>query len=189
MLVLNLLILWSLGVAPEAFACALGECAGYSFAADWWSLGVCCYEVMRRKVLAVETLPCTALTTFFALISQRPFDIHSSQSADEVKHIFATTRPSFPAHWDQEMTDVIKQVTPDTRPEVTSDFIEAMQGILLVVACAGSFRTTAVTGVSRSTSALQHSQLWGRQEQADSTCFFTKGSNNYIAKTHSPRFN
>jgi len=40
----------SLFAAPEVFACALDKCSGYTYPADWWSLGVCVYEMVRGKV-------------------------------------------------------------------------------------------------------------------------------------------
>ena len=40
---------WSV-LAPEVFACALDECEGYSFAADWWSVGICAYEMLKGRV-------------------------------------------------------------------------------------------------------------------------------------------
>ncbi|KAK2170959.1 hypothetical protein NP493_1120g01053 [Ridgeia piscesae] len=39
----------SLFAAPEVFACALDKCSGYTYPADWWSLGVCVYEMVRGK--------------------------------------------------------------------------------------------------------------------------------------------
>lgn len=39
----------SLLSAPEVFATACEESQGYSFGVDWWSLGVCIYEILRAK--------------------------------------------------------------------------------------------------------------------------------------------
>ncbi|XP_015783089.1 serine/threonine-protein kinase 32B-like [Tetranychus urticae] len=50
-------------IAPEVFECALDRRTGYSFAADWWSLGVCIYEMISGS---------------------RPYDIHSTTSLEKV---------------------------------------------------------------------------------------------------------
>ena len=39
--------------APEVFACALDECPGYSYPVDWWSLGICAYEMLKARVIHV----------------------------------------------------------------------------------------------------------------------------------------
>lgn len=43
-------LLFFVVVAPEIFATAREETQGYSFGVDWWSLGVCIYEILRAKV-------------------------------------------------------------------------------------------------------------------------------------------
>ena len=36
--------------APEIFTTAQDDCKGYSYAVDWWSLGIVIYEMLRGKV-------------------------------------------------------------------------------------------------------------------------------------------
>ncbi|XP_025199282.1 serine/threonine-protein kinase 32A isoform X2 [Melanaphis sacchari] len=60
-------------IAPEVYLCSLGECAGYSYPVDWWSLGVTLYEVMSRC---------------------RPYDIHSSTTPREVRSMLMNSSAS-----------------------------------------------------------------------------------------------
>ena len=41
--------------APEVYACALEECPGYSYPVDWWSLGVCTFEMLKGRVSIFNT--------------------------------------------------------------------------------------------------------------------------------------
>ncbi|KAI4462121.1 5-formyltetrahydrofolate cyclo-ligase-related [Holotrichia oblita] len=54
-------------IAPEIFDCAVDLCVGYSYAVDWWSLGVVAFEMLRGC---------------------RPFDIHSNTTIQEVRILF-----------------------------------------------------------------------------------------------------
>ncbi|KAK3096199.1 hypothetical protein FSP39_024359 [Pinctada imbricata] len=84
-------------MAPEIFACALDECAGYSFPVDWWSLGVCAYEMLRGR---------------------RPYEIHSSTSIHEVKQMFTTMKVHYSSTWHDGCKDLIKHLLcldPDRR--------------------------------------------------------------------------
>ncbi|XP_026821980.1 serine/threonine-protein kinase 32A isoform X2 [Rhopalosiphum maidis] len=60
-------------IAPEVYLCSLGECAGYSYPVDWWSLGVTLYEVMSRC---------------------RPYDIHSGTTPREVRSMLINSTAS-----------------------------------------------------------------------------------------------
>ncbi|XP_053388692.1 serine/threonine-protein kinase 32A-like [Mercenaria mercenaria] len=76
-------------MAPEMYACALEECSGYSYAIDWWSLGICAYEMLRGR---------------------RPYEIHSSTTAQEAKHIFTGSRPCSSALWEESIRGLLKQL-------------------------------------------------------------------------------
>lgn len=92
-------------MAPEIFACALDECPGYSFAVDWWSLGVCAYEMLRGR---------------------RPYDIHSSTSIHEAKQMFTTLKVHYSSNWHSGCKDLIKQLLY-LDPEKRISSLEALQ--------------------------------------------------------------
>lgn len=75
-------------MAPEVFMCALDEVAGYTFAVDWWSLGVVAYE-MRANI--------------------RPFPIHSNTAMVEVKNILNTT-VYYPRYWSLDFVDLLTKL-------------------------------------------------------------------------------
>nr|KAF6449031.1 serine/threonine kinase 32A [Rousettus aegyptiacus] len=77
--------------------------AGYSFAVDWWSLGVTAYELLRGR---------------------RPYHIRSSTSSKEITHMFETAIVTYPSAWSQEMVSLLKKLlepNPDQRFSHLSD--------------------------------------------------------------------
>ncbi|XP_045407094.1 serine/threonine-protein kinase 32A isoform X1 [Lemur catta] len=88
-------------MAPEMFNCR--KEAGYSFAVDWWSLGVTAYELLRGR---------------------RPYHIRSSTSSKEIAHMFETAVVTYPSAWSQEMVSFLKKLlepNPDQRFAQLSD--------------------------------------------------------------------
>ncbi|XP_050532270.1 serine/threonine-protein kinase 32B isoform X2 [Daktulosphaira vitifoliae] len=86
-------------IAPEIYLCSLGECPGYSFAVDWWSLGVTLYEVMSRC---------------------RPYDIHSVTSPREVKSLIfnSTNSTTIPPKCSENLGILFQKllcINPDER--------------------------------------------------------------------------
>uniref|UniRef100_A0A8P0TPE4 non-specific serine/threonine protein kinase n=2 Tax=Canis lupus familiaris TaxID=9615 RepID=A0A8P0TPE4_CANLF len=87
--------------APEMFNSRRE--AGYSFAVDWWSLGVTAYELLRGR---------------------RPYHIRSSTSSKEIAHMFDTAIVAYPSAWSQEMVSLLKKLlepNPDQRFSHLSD--------------------------------------------------------------------
>lgn len=76
-------------MAPEVFDCALDECPGYSYPVDWWSLGVCTYEMLRSK---------------------RPFDIHSGTSITEIRQMFHDYNVHFSSSIQSGMRDLLRRL-------------------------------------------------------------------------------
>ncbi|KAF6083150.1 serine/threonine kinase 32A [Phyllostomus discolor] len=88
-------------MAPEMFNSRRE--AGYSFAVDWWSLGVTAYELLRGR---------------------RPYHIRSSTSSKEIAHMFETAIVTYPSAWSQEMVSLLKKLlepNPDQRFSRLSD--------------------------------------------------------------------
>ncbi|XP_041476689.1 serine/threonine-protein kinase 32B-like isoform X2 [Lytechinus variegatus] len=76
-------------MAPEIFQTATDDCKGYSYPVDWWSLGVCAYEMLRTK---------------------RPYDIHANSSVSDIQHLFSTTTVHYPSTWHPSLADLIRQL-------------------------------------------------------------------------------
>ncbi|XP_073971338.1 serine/threonine-protein kinase 32B isoform X2 [Rhodnius prolixus] len=75
-------------IAPEVFGCAMDECAGYTFAVDWWSLGVTLYELLAKT---------------------RPYDIHSATSMSQIKSLF-NNHVHYPAKWSTSVVDLLTKL-------------------------------------------------------------------------------
>ncbi|NXO01842.1 ST32A kinase, partial [Rhinopomastus cyanomelas] len=74
-------------MAPEMFDPA--KPTGYSFAVDWWSLGVTAYELLR---------------------SRRPYHIRSSASTHEVARVLRTATVTYPAAWSAGMVTLLRKL-------------------------------------------------------------------------------
>ncbi|XP_054834191.1 serine/threonine-protein kinase 32A [Eublepharis macularius] len=88
-------------MAPEMFSST--KPIGYSYAVDWWSLGVTAYELLRGR---------------------RPYHIRSSTAATEIAHVFKTATVMYPAAWSKDMVSLIQklmEVNPDERLSQLTD--------------------------------------------------------------------
>ncbi|XP_014675231.1 PREDICTED: serine/threonine-protein kinase 32B-like isoform X2 [Priapulus caudatus] len=87
-------------MAPEVFDTAVDECPGYSYPVDWWSLGICAYEMLRGK---------------------RPYDIHSGTSLEDIRQGF-TVPISYSSSWNEGMRNILKQLLTVDPAERISTF-------------------------------------------------------------------
>ncbi|XP_063152546.1 serine/threonine-protein kinase 32A [Candoia aspera] len=74
-------------MAPEMFSST--KPIGYSYAVDWWSLGITAYELLRGR---------------------RPYHIRSSNTANEIAHVYKTATIMYPAAWSKDMLSLIKKL-------------------------------------------------------------------------------
>ncbi|NWZ88154.1 ST32A kinase, partial [Poecile atricapillus] len=74
-------------MAPEMFSST--KPTSYSFAVDWWSLGVTAYELLR---------------------SRRPYHIRASSSSSEIAHVLKTAAVMYPAAWSLGMVELIRKL-------------------------------------------------------------------------------
>ncbi|CAD5220389.1 unnamed protein product [Bursaphelenchus xylophilus] len=82
-------------MAPEILATALGQREGYDVCADWWSLGVCLYEMLRGR---------------------RPFEFHSSSSTIQVLSLMINGSITLPAEWPNDLKKfILDLLCPSTR--------------------------------------------------------------------------
>ncbi|XP_071947582.1 serine/threonine-protein kinase 32A-like isoform X2 [Antedon mediterranea] len=90
-------------MAPEIFN--TGDASGYSYAVDWWSLGICVYELLRGK---------------------RPYTIHSDSSISDIRDILTVHTLHCPSSWNPGLSDLIRQLLCKN-PESRIKSLEAMK--------------------------------------------------------------
>ncbi|XP_005061938.1 PREDICTED: serine/threonine-protein kinase 32A [Ficedula albicollis] len=74
-------------MAPEMFSST--KPTSYSFAVDWWSLGVTAYELLRAR---------------------RPFPIGSQSSAEEIARMLRTAAVRYPAAWSPGLVALLRKL-------------------------------------------------------------------------------
>ncbi|XP_051533955.1 serine/threonine-protein kinase 32B-like isoform X2 [Myxocyprinus asiaticus] len=75
--------------APELFQQFEGTHPEYSFAVDWWSLGITAYELLR---------------------GQRPYIMRANTPANEILQAFHKVHPCYPAAWSPGIKSLLRQL-------------------------------------------------------------------------------
>ncbi|XP_055930707.1 serine/threonine-protein kinase 32B-like [Argiope bruennichi] len=84
-------------MAPEVLFCAMDHSIGYSFPADWWSLGVTAYEM---------------------ICNMRPYPVHSNISIEEIHAVIKNSCVRFPKSVDKDLVSLVRgllEVDPNKR--------------------------------------------------------------------------
>nr|CAD7442298.1 unnamed protein product [Timema bartmani] len=75
-------------MAPEIFDCAVDACVGYSFPVDWWSLGICAYEMLS---------------------GERPYNIHAATDLNDVRLLFIY-KIYYPSSWSKDIVEMMERL-------------------------------------------------------------------------------
>ncbi|KAI7795575.1 putative serine/threonine-protein kinase 32A [Triplophysa rosa] len=76
-------------MAPELFQLIEGTHPGYSFAVEWWSLGITAYELLR---------------------GQRPYIMRANTPANEILQTFQKIQPCYPVAWSPGMKSLLRKL-------------------------------------------------------------------------------
>jgi serine/threonine kinase 32 len=76
-------------MAPEVYATAVNKCTGYSFAADWWSLGICVYELMRGRP---------------------PYDVNNVSDYGQIHRRIVNTQYTVSSEWCTELSSFVQSL-------------------------------------------------------------------------------
>ncbi|XP_052443288.1 serine/threonine-protein kinase 32B [Carassius gibelio] len=76
-------------MAPELFQSLEGTHPGYSFAVDWWSLGITAYELLR---------------------GQRPYIMRTNTPTNEILQTFHKAHPCYPAAWSTGIKSLLQKL-------------------------------------------------------------------------------
>lgn len=76
-------------MAPELFQPIEGTHSGYSFAVDWWSLGITAYELLR---------------------GQRPYIVRANTPTTEIQQTFQKIQPCYPVTWSLGIKSLLRKL-------------------------------------------------------------------------------